>query len=350
MSYPKWAVPILMVLCALNSHAQTEITGAGSSLAYPVMQELARQFKEHKKIELIYSSVGSGEGIRRIAARTVDFSLSDIPLTQYELNSQGLVQFPVFASAIVPVVNLPGVDVSRMTISAIALANIYIGKISRWDDPVLQELNPHINLPDLPIKAVYRSDVSGTSYVFTSFLSKSDANWNAIYGIGSRLKWPVGQGAKGSEGLVRTVKATEGAIGYVEFGAATSAQLDIPMVQVQGILITANNQLFAESFNALTSVRSSFYKFAAAPSGLQNSWPIIAITNALVLQHPSQDDDVRGSLAFFSWVYQSGSSVIKSFNLLPLESKKGIALVEAQWKAITNEKGRSLWVGEGLGR
>jgi phosphate transport system substrate-binding protein len=314
------------------------------------MQELAKQFKELKKIELTYSSVGSGEGIRRIAAHTVDFSLSDIPLTQYELASQGLVQFPVFASAIVPVINLPGLDAGRMTISAIALANIYIGKISRWNDPALQELNPHINLPDLPIKVVYRSDVSGTSYVFTSFLSKSDVNWGTIYGIGSRLKWPVGQGAKGSEGLVQTVKSTEGAIGYVEFGAAMSAQLAIPMLRVQGRLITARHQLFAESFNALTPVRTSFYKFVAAPSSLQDSWPIIAITNALVLQHPSQDDDVKNSLVFFSWVYQSGSSMIKTFNLLPLESKKGIASVEAQWKTITNEKGRSLWVGDGSGR
>lgn len=182
MNYFKSAAAVYSALWALSAYPQTDITGAGSSLANPVMQELTKQFKEQKKMDITYSSVGSGEGIRQIAARTVDFSLSDIPLTQYELNGQDLVQFPLFASAIVPVVNLSGLDASQLTISA--LADIYLGNIKRWDDPVLRELNPKINLPTLPIKVVFRADVSGSSYVFTSFLSKSNVNWNARYGIG----------------------------------------------------------------------------------------------------------------------------------------------------------------------
>lgn len=143
------------------------------------------------------------------------------------------------------------------------------------------------------------------------------------------------------------MKSTEGSIGYVEFGSATSAKLAIPQLQVQGKTIAANRQSFAETFNVLSPIRPSFYKFTGPPIGLQNSWPMIAITNVLVLKHPTQDEDVKGSLTFFSWVYRSEGGVIQAFDLLPLENKKALTSVEAQWKTITSSKGMPLWVSEG---
>ena len=344
MSYIKCTVAFWMVIFAFNCFSQTNIVGSGSTLAYPVMQDLIKEYKEQKKIELTYSSVGSGEGIRNISARSVNFSLSEIPLSQYDLTSQDLIQFPVFASAIVPVLNIPGVDANHMVITASALADIYLGKIARWDDPILHDLNPKINLPALPIKVIYRADESGSSYAFTSFLSRSNVNWNTKHGIGSKLKWPIGQGVVGGNGVVRALQLTEGGIGYVEYGAAINAKLNIPLLRVQGQSIIANHQSFAESFDVLSPIRPSFYKFTTPSPSLGSGWPIMVITNALLPKHPVNDEDMMKILNFFYWVYQSGGGIMKAFNLLPIENKKAISSVESQWKTITNAKGKSLWL------
>ncbi|WP_114638397.1 phosphate ABC transporter substrate-binding protein PstS [Polynucleobacter necessarius] len=342
----KLLIKIAAIVCALMTvgvHAQTEISGAGSSLAYPVIKELTKLYKAQTKVAINYTSVGSGEGIVQMAARVVDFSLSDIPLTQYELNDQNLVQFPVFASAIVPVLNLPGVEKGKLQLNGSVLADIYLGRITQWDDPAIQALNSDLQLPKLPIKVVYRSDISGSSYVFTSYLSRSSVHWNTHYGIGSKLNWPIGQGVKGSAGVEQFVLNNEGAIGYLEYGAASSAALDIPGLLLNGKKVVANYANFIGAFNAMSPVRSSFYQFTA-PISIQNAWPIIAITYALVSKRPTDDEEVRGSLQFFYWLYQSGGTTIQSFNLLPIDNKKMLPKIEAQWASISNPKGKPVWV------
>ncbi len=339
---------VLLSISSFGVYAQVDIYGAGSSLAFPVIQELVRQFKEQKKIEITYHSTGSGEGIRRIVARAVDFALSDIPLTQYELNTQDLVQFPVFASAIVPVVNLPGLENQHLTLTGSILADMYLGRIIQWNDKAIQELNPSLNLPQLPIKVIYRSDVSGSSYVFTSYLSKASVHWNDQYGIGSKVRWPVGEGAKGSNGVQEAVKNTKGAIGYLEYGVASSAQFSLADLVIGEKVVIASPETFSKAFDILSPVRSSFYQFTT-PSLSQPRWPIIATTYALVVKHPGKEDEVKGSLIFFDWVYQNGAQIVKSFNFLPVENKKTITSIEGQWKNITNAKGQVLW-GEGVRR
>jgi len=332
----------LTLLMAGHVHAQTDIAGAGSSLSYPVMKELTKQYQAQKNIKVSYSSVGSGEGIVQMAARVVDFSLSDIPLTQYELNSQNLLQFPVFASAIVPVFNLPGIEKGQLKLSGTLLADIYLGRVTQWNDRAILELNPGKQLPQLAIKVIYRSDISGSSYVLTSYLSKASVHWNTHYGIGSKLKWPVGEGVKGSAGVEQAVKAEVGSISYLEYGAATTASLNIANLVVNGKTAVANVESFASAFDALSPVRPSFYQFTM-PSPNLDYWPIIAITYALVSKKPSEDDEVKESLSFFNWVYQHGAPTVRSFNLLPVTSKKTLSSIAERWRTIKDPKGQAIW-------
>jgi len=225
---------LLLVFCTMCNVAFAQITGAGSSLAYPVMKDLTAQYRSLKKIDVDYKSIGSGQGIVQMAARTVDFSLSDIPLTQFELDTQNLVQFPVFASAIVPVCNLPGNNRTKVTLSDAILTDIYLGRITQWNDPVIEQINPDLSLPAIPIKVIYRSDISGSSYVFTRYLAKSSQYWNDHYGIGSKIKWPVGDGVKGGAAVEQAVKNTEGAIAYLEYGAALNSALSTVDLLVNG--------------------------------------------------------------------------------------------------------------------
>lgn len=339
-----FSICFMMAFSIMSIAAKAEITGAGSSLAYPVMRELAAQYQNQKKVEVKYSSVGSGQGIVQMAARAVDFSLSDIPLTQYELNIQNLVQFPVFASAIVPVVNLPGIEQKPIVLDGSVLADIYLGRVNQWNDRSIQALNPDLLLPALPIKVIYRSDISGSSYVFTRFLSKSSVHWNTNYGIGSKLKWPVGEGAKGSMGVQEQVQKTPGAIGYLEYGSASAASLQVTNLMVYGKTVIADPKTFAQTFDSLGPVRSSFYQFSTAKDGM-SGWPIVAITYGLVSKKPYEDDVVFESLNFFQWIYQNGAATLKSFSLLPVENKKILAAIEAQWRIITSPSGRAIWSG-----
>lgn len=340
---------LLSCLSLYGSVVNAEISGAGSSLAYPVMKELSSQYQAQRKVEVKYNPVGSGQGIVQMAARAVDFSLSDIPLTQYELSTQNLVQFPVFASAIVPVLNLPGLEKKSLLLDGSTLADIYLGRVTQWNDKTIQALNPTLSLPPLPITVIYRADISGSSYVFTRFLSKSSVHWNTQYGIGSKLKWPVGVGAKGSLGMQELIQSTPGSLGYLEYGAANTASLAIANLLVGGNTIVANPNTFAQTFDTLGPVRPSFYQFSTPKNSLAG-WPIVAVTYALVSKKPNSDDAVLESLNFFSWVYQNGASTMKSFQLLPVESKKTLSAIEAQWRTITNQAGRSIWSGAGVDR
>ncbi len=252
--------------------------GAGSSFAAPIVNLWGAAFAKLHHIEVQYHSVGSGDGIRSVAGRTVDFAMTDVPLTQADLAKDDLVQYPLVISAIVPVANVPGIEASQLRMSGPLLAQIFLGKISSWHAPELRSLNPDLALPDLPINVIHRSDTSGSTFVFTYYLSKVSQEWSGQLGIGSLLDWPTGESVRGNEGVAEAVSHTAGAIGYVERSHALEAGLSqIRLDNGAGRLAAASEESINAALADATFSRPSYYEIAVSRGG-DRAWPIVGIS------------------------------------------------------------------------
>ena len=323
----------VLAAAGITTAAAADITGAGATFPYPIYAKWADAYKKQTGIGLNYHSIGSGGGIKQISAKTVDFGASDMPLKPDDLEKSGLMQFPTVIGGDIPVVNLRGIAPGQMKFTGEVLAEIYLGKIKRWNDPAIAKLNPGLNLPASAISVVHRSDGSGTTFIWTNYLSKVSAEWKAKVGEGTSVNWPTGVGGKGNEGVASYVQRIAGSIGYVEYAYVKQNKMAYALVQNrQGQFVTPNAQAFqAAAAGADWTKAPGMYLILTDAPG-QNAWPIGGAT--FILMHKAQDkpENAREVLKFFSWAYANGDAMAESLDYVPMPNKV-VDLIQASWKS-----------------
>lgn len=314
------------------------ITGAGATFPQPVYAKWAEAYKAQSGNEVNYQGIGSSGGIKQIDAGTVDFGASDAALKPEELEKKGLIQFPTVIGAVVPVINIEGIKAGELTLSGGVLADIYLGKITKWNDPKIAALNSGVTLPDAPIATVFRSDGSGTSYNFTYYLSQVSADWKNGPGANKSPKWPTagasGLGGKGNDGVAAFVSKTKNAIGYVEYAYAKENQLAYTkMVNKAGQTVEPSLETFQAAGNADWKAAPGFNLTIANQSDDPKAWPIAASTFILVHTHPKNPEATKAVLAFFDWAYKNGDKAAEDLSYVPF-SQANKDLFKASWRAV----------------
>lgn len=319
------------VLLASSASAQ-QITGAGASFPNPIYQKWGEAAQKANGIQLNYQSVGSGAGLTQARNRTVDFGASDAPMAAAQLAEHKLLQFPTVLGSLVAIVNVPGVADNQMKLTGELLADIYMGRITKWNDPKLVELNRGLTLPNLAIAPVYRADGSGTTFVWVSYLSAVSPEWKEKVGVGTSVKWPSGTGARGNEGVAGTVRNTRGAIGYVENAYAVQNKLVSTQLRNRAgnFVLPSHDSFVAAASNADWSVPN----FAANLIDTQGatSWPIVAPTFILVPTDPKDASRAANVLKFFDWAYANGNKLAEELEYIPLPKAVQDAVRNA-WKS-----------------
>jgi phosphate transport system substrate-binding protein len=321
-----------------------EITGAGATFPYPIYAKWADAYKKASGIGLNYQSIGSGGGIKQINAKTVDFGASDMPLKPEDLEKGGLMQFPTVIGGAVPCVKLQGIKPGQMKLDGATIADIYLGKITKWNDPAIAKLNHGVHLPATAISVVHRSDGSGTTFIWSNYLSKVSPEWKAKVGEGTSIDWPTGVGGKGNEGVASYVQRIEGSIGYVEY--AYVLQNRMAYVQVKnrdGHYVSPNSKAFqAAAAGADWSVAPGMYLILTDAPGA-NSWPIAGAT--FILMHTTQAKPAQAKevLKFFDWAYAHGDKMAESLDYVPLPNPV-VKLIQTSWKEkIKDQGGQAVW-------
>ncbi len=307
------------LLVSGGAASAADLTGAGATFPAPVYAKWAEAYKAQTGTGLNYQAIGSGGGIKQIKARTVDFGASDKPLKLDALNEAGLVQFPTVMGGVVPVVNLPGIAPGQMRLTGAVLADIYLGDVKRWTDPRIAGLNPGVKLPNLPITVVHRSDGSGTSFVFTSYLSMKSGAWAQKVGGNDAVEWPTGQGGKGNDGVSAFVRQTVGSIGYVEYAYAKQNKLAYTQMQTRsGVFIEPVAANFAAAASHADWTHAPGYYLLLLDQPGATSWPITAAT--FILVYKQQADAAKGAavLKFFDWAYKDGDAQAEKLDYIPL--------------------------------
>ena len=310
-----------------------DITGAGATFPYPIYAKWADAYKKETGIGVNYQSIGSGGGIKQIHARTVDFGASDMPLKPEDLDKGGLLQFPTVIGGDVPVVNVKGIAPGQMKLSGEVLAGIYLGRIKKWDDPAIASLNPGRHLPASAISVVHRSDGSGTTFIWTNYLSKVSAEWKSKVGEGTSVRWPTGVGGKGNEGVASYVQRIAGSIGYVEYAYAKQNRMAYAQIRNRdGEYVSPSAQTFqAAAAGADWKKAPGMYLILTDAPG-KGAWPIAGAT--FILMHRTQDrpDNAREVLKFFSWAYGKGDALAQSLDYVPMPNAV-VDLIRASWQS-----------------
>ncbi len=332
-----------IIVCALGaSLAQAaDITGAGSTFAAPIYTKWADAYQKAGGGKVNYQGIGSSGGIKQIVAKTVDFAGSDAPLKDDELAKDGLFQFPTVVGGVVPVINVPGVKAGEITLSGDVLGDIYLGKIKKWNDPAIAALNPKAKLPDTDIAVVRRADGSGTSFIWTNYLSKVNAEWKSKVGEGSTVNWPTGTGGKGNDGVAAFVQRLPGAIGYVEWAYAKQNHMTyVDMKNSSGAVVEPKTETF-KAAAAGADWSKSFYQILTNEPGT-NAWPIVGAT--FVLLHTTQEKGPQGAetLKFFDWAFKNGGQAANDLDYISLPESV-VSEIKTQWKAkVKDASGKSL--------
>lgn len=321
---------------AATAPVKADISGAGATFPYPIYAKWADTYKKETGVGLNYQSIGSGGGIKQIIANTVTFGASDKPLKGEELEKDGLVQFPTVMGGIVPVANLDGIKPGEMVLDGPTIAKIYLGEIKTWDDPAIKKLNPDLKLPSDAIAVVFRSDGSGTTFVWTNYLSKVSEEFKSKIGSNTSVQFPVGIGAKGNEGVANNVMQTKGAIGYVEYAYATQNKLSYTkMINKDGKTVSPEIAAFqAAAANADWSSAPGMGVILTEQPGAE-SWPITNPT--FILMHKKSKDAAaaKEALKFFDWAYANGSKAAEELHYVPLPDSV-IALIKKSWGEIVD--------------
>lgn len=327
-----------------SSALAAEMTGAGSSFVYPIASKWAETYKKNTGNSLNYQSIGSGGGIKQIKASTVDFGASDMPLSAEELEKEGLIQFPVIMGGVVPVVHIEGVKPGELKLTGKVLADIYMGKITKWVAPEIAQLNPGVKLPTEDIVVVHRSDASGTSFLFTDYLSKVDEEFKTKVGSGTAVKWPAGIGGKGNEGVAANVQRINGTIGYVEFAYAKKNNLAYTQLQNrEGQYVQPNNDSFKSAAAGAAWDKTPGFAVVSTNQPGKASWPITGAT--FVLMHKQQTDGVKGKevLKFIDWSYKNGGAMATELDYIPMPIAV-VDMIEGTWKTqIKDTAGKAIW-------
>ena len=345
MKYLRTIVVAGFVAATVMPAAAMEISGAGATFPYPIYAKWADAYKKETGVGLNYQSIGSGGGIKQIEARTVTFGASDAPLKGEELDKNGLAQFPMVMGAIVPVVNLEGIKPGELVIDGPTLAKIYLGDITKWDDPALKKLNPQVKLPSQAIAVVHRSDGSGTTFNFAYYLSEVSPEWKSKVGFNTSVEWPVGIGAKGNEGVSNNEAQTKGSIGYVEYAYALQNKLTYAkMINKDGKTVSPTSEAIqAAAANADWNSVPGYGVILADQPGA-GSWPMTAATFILIPKQPQDPAAATEALKFFAWAYAKGAKMAEELVYVPMPQKVA-ADVEAMWaKEIKDGSGKPLHV------
>jgi phosphate transport system substrate-binding protein len=311
---------IALLLLAVTTHIQAaDLTGAGATFPFPIYSKWAEAYKAATGIGLNYQSIGSGGGIKQIKARTVDFGASDMPLKQEELDKEDLVQFPAIIGGVVPVVNIEGIESGKLKLTGDVIAAIYLGKITKWNDKAIQEINSDIKLPDLTITVVHRADGSGTSFLWTDWLSKVNAEWKDRVGAGTAVKWPTGIGGKGNEGVAAMVQRTKGAIGYTEYAYAKKNKIaHASLKNRDGKFVQPDDLTFKAAADAADWTGTNGMATILTDQKGQNAWPITGAS--FIIMHKKQQDPLTGRavLKFFNWAFNNGGKMSEELDYVHL--------------------------------
>jgi len=337
------AAAMLVAGSVVAAHA-LDISGAGATFPYPIYAKWADAYKKQTGTGLNYQSIGSGGGIKQIQAQTVTFGASDMPLPPKDLEKSGLVQFPTVMGGVVPVVNLDGVAAGTLVLDGPTLANIYLGNITSWDDPAIKKLNPGVKLPSQAIAIVHRSDGSGTTFIFTNYLSKVSADWQSKVGSSTSVEWPAGIGAKGNEGVANNVAQTKGAIGYVEYAYAKQNHLTYTkLVNKSGKSVAPTAEAFAAAAASADWLGTPGFSVILTEQPGDASWPIAGATFILIPKKPPDPAAAGEALKFFSWAYAHGGEMAEALDYVPLPESV-VKAVEKMWASnIKDGSGKPLF-------
>jgi phosphate transport system substrate-binding protein len=333
----------LIAATASVANAAGTISGAGATFPAPVYAKWAEMYKAQSGTNLNYQAIGSGGGIKQINASTVDFGASDKPLKPDDLATNKLIMFPTVVGGVVPVMNLPGIQPGQLKLTGPQLADIYRGVIKKWNDPLLARTNPGVKLPNLPITVVHRSDGSGTTFLFTTYLAMKAPRWASQVGANDAVQWPTGIGGKGNDGVAAFVKQTPGAIGYVEYVFAAQNKMTYALMQNKaGQFVAPNAPAFAAAAaGAKWAQAPGFYLLLLDQPGA-GAWPITGAT--FILMHTKQPDAARARevLAFFDWAYKSGDAAAGQLSYIPLPPAVK-ALVRKSWAKVVGPDGKPVY-------
>jgi phosphate transport system substrate-binding protein len=336
----RFSVGGLMLAAVFGSASAQDVTGAGASFPAPLYAKWADAYNKATGVRINYQSVGSGAGMKQIRGKTVDFGASDAPLTDDELAKDGLVQFPTVIGGVVPVLNIQGIKPGQVKLTGQVLGDIYLGKVTKWNDVALTALNPGVPLPDAAISVVRRADGSGTSFIFTNYLSKVNADWKAKVGEGTAVNWPTGAGGKGNEGVAAFVTRLPNSIGYVEYAYVKQNKMTYAMLKNKAGNFVAPDDDNFKAAAAGADWAKSFYQVLTEQAG-KDAWPITGAT--FIMMHKSQDKPAQAtqSLKFFDWAYTGGDQMAAELDYVPLPDAVK-ALVRKQWAEIKDGSGKAV--------
>ena len=339
---PRYTFALTLIAGAFASSAlqAQEITGAGATFPAPVYSKWASDYNKATGVKVNYQSIGSGGGIKQIDSKTVDFGASDMPQTDEVLKSKGQVQFPTVIGGTVPVINVKGIAPGQMKLDSQTLGDIFLGKITRWNDPALKALNPTLPLPDAAIAPVRRADGSGTTFNFTNYLSRVHPEWKAKVGEGTAVNWPVGAGGKGNEGVAAFVGRLPNSIGYVEYSYVKQNKMTYTLLKNHDGHFVAPDEDAFKAAAAGADWNKSFYQIITDQPG-KNTWPISTAT--YILMHAKQDKPANAAetLKFFAWAYANGDKAASDLDYVPLPNDV-VALIQKSWAEIKDGSGKPI--------
>jgi phosphate transport system substrate-binding protein len=323
---------------AATSASAQDVTGAGATFPAPLYSRWAADYNKATGNRINYQSVGSGAGLRQIRGKTVDFGASDMPLTDDELKKDGLMQFPTAIGGVVPVINVAGIPTRQLRLTGQVLGDIYLGKITKWNDPAIVALNKDVKLPDSQIAVVRRADGSGTTFIFTNYLSKVNAEWKAKVGEGTAVNWPTGAGGKGNEGVSAFVQRLPNSIGYVEYAYAKQNKMPYALMQNAAGNFVAPDDVSFKAAAAGADWAKTYYQILTNQPG-KDAWPITGAT--FIMMHNKQDkpQQAAASLRFFDWAFKNGDKVADELDYVPMPDVVK-ASIRKEWAKITDAAGK----------
>lgn len=340
-----WASIIVAASAAFAVTAQAaDVTGAGATFPYPIYAKWAEAYKQASGNNVNYQSIGSGGGIKQIKGKTVDFGASDMPLPQSELEQHGLVQFPAIMGGVVPIVNIANIAPGQLKLTSDVLAGIYLGKITKWNAPEIASINSGLNLPDQTITVVRRSDGSGTTFLWTDYLSKTNEEFKKVVGSGTAVKWPAGVGGKGNEGVAANVQRIKGAIGYVEYAYAKRNNMSHAQVKNRdGVFVQPSDDTFKAAANGAEWAKTPGMGVVLTNQAGKDSWPITGAS--FILVHQVQQNAAKGQevLKFFDWSFKNGSAMAADLEYVAMPAPV-IKQVQDMWRnQVKDASGKAIW-------
>jgi phosphate transport system substrate-binding protein len=329
---------------SIDAARAVDISGAGATFPFPIYVKWAEAYKKETGVGLNYQSIGSEGGMKLIRAKTVLFATTDAPLSGPDLDKSGLVQFPIVMGGIVPVVNLDGVTPGTLVIDGPTLAKIFLGQVKNWDDAAIKALNPEITLPNQTITVIHRTDGSGTTFNFTDYLSKASPVWKAIVGSATTVKWPVGIGARGNEGVARAVAQNKGSIGYVDYADAKQSKLSFTqMINKDGKAVAPTSEAFEEAAAKSDWNLVPGFGLTLSDQPGARSWPMTAATFVLIQKQPREQQAAGEALKFFDWAYTKGRKMAVDLDFAPMPTEV-VGAIETTWSAnIKDSSGKPLF-------